>query len=80
MQAAVREVYGFPFQRHQLAGPEGMPVGDQNQCGVAMAVPIVAGGLDQPINLVRREIFAGGSSRYSVSPSPFPNPDFDQAV
>ena len=59
MQAAMGEVDGVPAQRHQLGRPQPMPVGDQHHGGIAVAVAILPGSIDQAGNLAIGEVLAG---------------------
>src|SRR5262249_39145664 len=63
MQPTVTEVEGVPAQRHELARPQPVPIGDQDHGGVAVAVTVVAGGFDQAVDLGVGEIFAGAEVR-----------------
>ena len=53
------EVDGVPAQRHQLARPQPVPVGDQHHGGIAVAVAILPGGIDQAGDLAIGEVLAG---------------------
>ena len=59
MQAAMGEVDGVPAQRHELARPQPVPVGDQHHGGIAVAVAILPGSIDQAGNLAIGEVLAG---------------------
>jgi hypothetical protein len=51
MQLAGPKVDIVPAQRHELAGAQAMPVGDEDRRRVPMAPAVVPGGLHQPLNL-----------------------------
>src|SRR5262249_17375426 len=59
MQTAMGEVDGVPAQRHQLGCPQPVPVGDQHHGGIAVAVAIPPGCIDQAGNLAISEVLAG---------------------
>ena len=59
MQTAVGKVDGVPPQRNELARPQPVPVGDQHHGGIAMAVAILPGGIDQAGDLAIGEVLAG---------------------
>ena len=50
------EIDGVPTQRHQFDGAQPMPIGDQHHGRVAMTVAIIAGGLDQSLDLGLGEV------------------------
>ena len=52
------EVDGIPAQRHKLADAQPMPIGNQHHCRVAMAIAVVAGGLNQPLYFGLGEVLA----------------------
>ena len=58
MHAAVGEVDGVPAQRDQLGRPQAVPIGDQHHGGVAVAIAVLAGGSDQPIDLGVGQVLA----------------------
>src|SRR5215472_10560457 len=41
------EVNGGPFEVNNLGSPKAVAVGNQDHCGVALAIAIAPGGLDQ---------------------------------
>ena len=59
MQAAMGEVDGVPPQRDELARPQPVPVGNQHHGGIAVAVAILPGSIDQAGNLAIGEVLAG---------------------
>ena len=70
MQAAMGEVDGVPAQRHQLGRPQAVPVGDQHHGGIAVAVAIPPGSIDQAGYLAIGQILARadlGVARFSFS-------------
>ena len=62
MHAAMGEVDGVPAQRHQLGRPQAVPVGDQHHGGVAVAMAVLPGSIDQTTNLAIGEVLAGADS------------------
>jgi hypothetical protein len=48
-----------PLQVGDLDGPQTVAKGHEDQSGVAVAVAPKLGGRDQPLDLVRRQVFAG---------------------
>jgi hypothetical protein len=63
------EVDLVPAQRHQLAHPKPVAVGDEDQGRISVAIPAnSAGGLDELIDLLRRQVLPGPP--FSVSDSP----------
>src|SRR5215475_5833786 len=47
-----------PFQADQLAHPEAMPIADQDHGCVAVALPVLAGRLHQPLDFTRCKVLA----------------------
>jgi len=47
------EVNGGPFEVNNLGSPKAVAVGDQDHCGVALAIAIAPSGLDQLRDLSR---------------------------
>ena len=56
-----------PLQVSDLDGPQTVAKGHEGQRGVAVAVAPQLGGRDQPLDLVRRQVFAG--AHLSIRPS-----------
>jgi hypothetical protein len=67
VQAAVGEVDGIPAQCHRLGHPQPMPIGDQHDGRLPMAVAVMAGGSDQAINLID-EVLARAELGVALAP------------
>jgi hypothetical protein len=63
MQAAVVEVDGVPPQHHDLSGAQAVAIGDQHHGGVAVAVAVISGSANQPVDLGVGQIFAAVARR-----------------
>ena len=57
MQTAVIEIDGIPTKRHELDSAQPMPIGDQDHGRVAMPIAVIAGSLDQPLDLGLGQVF-----------------------
>ena len=57
MQLAAIEIDGLPAQPRHLGGTEPVAERHQDHGRVAMAMPVGAGGLDQPFDLALGQIF-----------------------
>ncbi len=53
------EIDLIPPQIDQLGRSQAMPVGDKDHRGVAVAMAIAPGSLDQPLDLVLGKVLAG---------------------
>ena len=47
----------IPAQRHKLAGPQAVPVGNQDSRGIPMPPPVIACRLHQALNLALGQVF-----------------------
>ena len=59
VKAGAVEVHLVPTQVADLGGPQSVPEGDQDHRRVAMVAPVDLSGLDQNLDLARREVLAG---------------------
>ena len=67
MQTPMSKVDGVPAQGDQLGDAQPMSIGDQDHGGVAVAVTVAGGYLDQAIHLAVGEVFT--RSNIGVAPA-----------
>jgi hypothetical protein len=59
MQTSMGEIDLVPAEIHQLADPQAVAISDQDHGGIAMAPAVVAGCLDQLLDLGASQMFPG---------------------